>query len=93
MVTDTIVHLRATFDAGRVIDRACRSKHPFDTPGEARRVARQDSLRTGERIRAYRCPFGDGTSKVAHWHVGHVPSLEGLQDIARAIRESHQAAS
>lgn len=92
-MTDTLVHLRSTFDADQVIDRACRTKHAFDLPGDARHAAREATLRTGDRIRAYRCPFGDGTRKHAHWHIGHIPSLEGLEDIARAIRESHQAAS
>lgn len=79
-----------TFDAEMVIDHACRTKHEYTTPGEARAAAREASRRSGDIIRSYRCPFGDGCWKHAHWHIGHLPSLEGLADIARAIRETHQ---
>lgn len=79
-----------TFDARAVIDRACRSKHDYSTPGEARSAAREASRRSGGIIRPYRCPFGDGCRHHAHWHIGHLPSLERLADIARAIRETHQ---
>lgn len=79
-----------SFDAQEVVEHACGRKRAFDTPGEARRVARSASRSSGDLIRSYRCPFGDGCRAHAHWHVGHLPSLEGLEDIARAIRELHQ---
>lgn len=83
------------FDAGRVIEHACLRKRRYTTPGEARDVARRmnDQARRESGVtpyRVYRCPFGDGCRHHAHFHVGHVPSLEGLQDIARAIREQHE---
>lgn len=82
-----------TFNVQAVIDRACTSKHAFTDPADGRRVARELTRKTGEPVRCYRCPFGDGCAHHAHWHVGHTPSLEGLESIARAIRESHQHAS
>lgn len=45
--------------------------------------------RLGERpLGPYRCPVHYGESP--HYHVGHVPSLKGLQSIADAIRARHQ---
>jgi hypothetical protein len=79
-----------SFNREAVIDRACRSKHDYPTPGDARAAAREASRRSGDTIRSYRCPFGDGCWKHAHWHIGHLPSLDSLRDIARAIREHHQ---
>ena len=75
-----------TFDPEAVIDRACRSKKRYESVAHAAHDAAVLRAR-GERVFQYRCPFGDGTRAHAHFHVGHVPSLERLEDIARAIRE------
>src|SRR5262245_41619735 len=58
-------------EVATIIHRACTSKERFGAPGPARRTARRLSAATGDRVRAYRCPFGDGTRARAHWHVGH----------------------
>lgn len=45
----------------------------------------------GERpIGPYRCPV-HANERDRHWHIGHVPSVDGLQSIADAIRERSQA--
>lgn len=54
--------------------RVCLSKVPLG----------RDVARTGEVLRAYRCPFSPPGRR--HWHYGHPPSLESLQAIAAAIR-------
>jgi hypothetical protein len=76
-------------EVARVVERACGSKERFVGPGGARRAARRVSAATRERVRAYRCPFGDGTR---HWHIGHVPSMAGLGRLALAIRVRAQQA-
>lgn len=80
-----------TFNAQAVIHHACQSKHAYTDPADARKAAKDQTRKTGEQVRAYRCPFGDGCNKHAHWHCGSIPSLEGLETIARAIRELHQS--
>lgn len=67
-----------------VKERACGNKipHSRDT---ARRIAEHHRAE-GDLVGAYRCPFCPGK----HWHVGHVPSMESLQQIADAIRYHEQ---
>jgi hypothetical protein len=61
--------------------RAHDGKKNYPGPAEARAAA--DRLRAeGEQVAPYRCPWGKGR----HWHIGHVPSVEGLERIAAAIR-------
>jgi hypothetical protein len=69
-----------------IVQRHCTSKHRYANPGAARGAARSARDRTGERISSYRCSFAGGTRASAHWHIGHVPSVAALQDIADAIR-------
>jgi hypothetical protein len=62
--------------------RAHDGKRCYPNPIAAREAADKVSAETGETIRPYRCPWGTGR----HWHIGHPPSLEGLERIAAAIR-------
>lgn len=64
-----------------VIQHACTRKRAVDRR-TALRTARKMRAE-GEAVSAYRCPFCDA------WHVGHVPSLDGLEDLAHAIRDQH----
>lgn len=62
----------------RLIGCGCKSRFGRDT---ARGRAGELTVETGEAIRAYRCPFGGD-----HWHVGHVPTMETVAEVAAAIR-------
>lgn len=73
-------------EAARVVERVCGAKHRFDDPGRAWQAARAVRRRTGSAVRAYRCPFSGGTRAAAHWHIGHVPSVDSLRVVAAAIR-------
>lgn len=64
-----------------VVEHACGRKRALDRR-HAQKVARAARER-GERVSAYPCPFCES------WHVGHVPSLDSMEDIARAIRDQH----
>lgn len=69
-----------------VLERGCVGKRRMGH-GRARRVAAEldDRRPKGEpHIGCYRCPLCSG------YHVGHVPSIEGLQSIADAIRARAQ---
>jgi hypothetical protein len=77
-------------EVASIVERACRLKERFYGPGPARRTARRVSAATGEPVRAYRCPFGDGTRRTRHWHIGHIPSMAGLDRLALAIRARAQ---
>jgi hypothetical protein len=68
-----------------VEDRACRRKHRFSNVHDAFRAAERASKRSGRQIVKYRCPFC-GT-----FHIGRVPSMAVLREIADAIRDhSHR---
>jgi hypothetical protein len=67
-----------------IVDRVCRSKERFPGPGPARRTARRLSATMDAPVHGYRCPFADDGPR--HWHVGHMPSLAGLDRLALAIR-------
>lgn len=73
-------------EATRVVERVCGSKVRYGDPGRAWQAARAVRRRTGSPLRAYRCPFSGGTRAAAHWHTGHVPSIESLRRVAAAIR-------
>ena len=73
-------------EAARVVERVCEAKHRYSDPGGAWRAARAVRGRTGSAVRAYRCPFSGGTRATAHWHIGHVPSIDSLRRVAAAIR-------
>lgn len=60
--------------------RMCDGKVQLNR-GSARRVAARARARSDEKISPYRCHF------CPHWHVGHAPSMEWVQDLATAIRE------
>jgi hypothetical protein len=64
-----------------VIERACTRKARLGMR-TAQRLARWKRVE-GHEVSAYRCPF------CGSWHVGHVPSVEGLEQLARAIRDQH----
>lgn len=64
----------------RLIERACAAKVRHAGRRAARRAA-DDARARGVRVSPYRCPFCGG------WHVGHPPSLVGMQALARAIRD------
>lgn len=68
--------------AEQVVARVCGQKRRYHDPRDARRDAEHLTRKEHVPIGWYRCPFGDDR----HWHVGHVPSLHGLQQIARVIR-------
>jgi len=67
-----------------VILRACLGKVPMGLHAakSVERVHRAE----GERQTAYRCPFSPPD---AHWHIGHVPSIETVATIALAVRDLH----
>lgn len=70
-----------TASTSYVVEHACTRKRAYERRG-AQRAAEQMRAR-GDEVSAYRCPFCDA------WHVGHVPSLEGMASLARAIRDEH----
>lgn len=62
-------------------ERACDGKAPYGRDTARQIVARM--RHAGDtNASAYRCPWG----RENHWHVGHVPSVERLEEIAAAIR-------
>lgn len=64
----------------------CRNKTAYPTSGEARKVLRRRRFHDPqgmEGVRVYPCPFTDDGK---HWHLGHTPSVEGLETLAREIR-------
>lgn len=63
-------------EAEQVRSRSCESKNAYSMEG-----ARTVAATAGGIVRAYRCPF-----LRSHWHVGHVPTVEKLTEIADAIR-------
>lgn len=67
--------------AEQVKAKVCGKKVPYPGSQAARQMAKR--LNRDERTSpysAYRCP-------VCHkWHVGHVPSMESVQEIADMIR-------
>ncbi|HEV2071080.1 MAG TPA: hypothetical protein VGR26_14920 [Acidimicrobiales bacterium] len=63
--------------------RVCLSKPPLGR-ATAQVLAERQRERTGEVVRAYRCPFSVPGRR--HWHYGHPPSLESLRTIAAAVR-------
>jgi hypothetical protein len=73
-----------------IVERVCGSKLRYESPSEARRVARRLRAKSGRPVHHYRCPFGDGTRAHAHWHVGRLPSVASLRRIALAIRTRSQ---
>lgn len=81
-----IVGTMTAEEVAEVVERTCTSKYRYDDPALSRSVAWRVRDRTMRPVRAYRCPFGDGTRAHAHWHVGHVPSMAALQRIADATR-------
>lgn len=70
-------------EAAAVKERACTSKHLYTDPALALADARKLSRKQGEAIRHYPCPFHHSEPT---WHVGHVPSLRSMEDLAMAIR-------
>lgn len=73
---------------------ACTGKHRYATRVEAREAVRR--LRRREIARGqpvdmathpYRCPFSNADPEGVHFHIGHVPSLDGLYRLARAMRD------
>lgn len=70
--------------AEQIRHRTCEGKSKIDSPVAARRFAKEAEANphpgTGGPIRAYRCPF------CGSWHLGHVPSVKGMADLAAAVR-------
>lgn len=63
----------------------CRTKRRYASRGEAW-AAKQEmfgrgAARKAAGLKAYRCPFGE-----EHYHLGHPPKLETLQQLAAEIR-------
>lgn len=58
--------------------RACHRKQSYSA-GTARKVAAEACTPT-KNIRPYRCPF------CAQWHIGHVPAMREVRDLAAAVR-------
>ena len=61
----------------------CQRKRRYRNHAQAQAVVvrmRAQGFAQDRPIQAYRCPFGP------HWHVGHMLSLEGLEQLAREIR-------
>lgn len=67
--------------AEQVKAKVCGKKTPHPDPPSARRAAASLNKTTnGKPYSHYRCP-------VCHqWHVGHVPSMRTLQEVADLIR-------
>lgn len=69
--------------------RAERAKGCVGKTCYGQRLARvvAERLRAeGVAVTAYRCPWGE----TPHWHLGHVPSIDRLHEIADAIRARAQ---
>lgn len=59
--------------------RVCGNKRRHETCGDARREARR-VRGNGHKVEHYRCPFCE------LWHIGHPPSMETLEALARVMR-------
>lgn len=68
-------------DTQAVIARTCGGKRSYGARN-ARLVAER-RRREGDKVSPYRCFY------CGAWHIGHVPSYEGLRRIAEAIRDLH----
>jgi len=66
------------------LERGCAGKVPLGKRA-ARSIAEQ-ARREGNRVTAYRCPWAED----GHWHTGHVPSMQRVEQIADAIRQRAQ---
>jgi hypothetical protein len=73
-----------TADTAWVVEHACSRKQRYPR-AEAMRLA-ETKRAQGIEVSAYRCPFAD---QGRHWHLGHAPGMETLEDIAHAIRDLH----
>ncbi len=61
----------------------CRRKTAYTTAKDARKALRGRRYANPDAVKGvhvYPCPFGK------HWHLGHTPSVEGLERLAREIR-------
>lgn len=69
-------------DVERIMRSACWDKNAYSAHYSANEVAKG----TGDpKIKPYKCPFH--TLRTGrHWHVGHVLSIEGMTEMAEAIR-------
>ncbi|QBI19370.1 hypothetical protein ER308_07295 [Egibacter rhizosphaerae] len=63
----------------------CDSKTAYPNRFQAKFEADKASDRTGELIRAYRCVFCP-----EHFHIGHPPTYERLEELAWAARRHAQ---
>lgn len=75
------LRLTVAADTDEVIARSCDRKRAYGARC-ARLVAQRRRL-AGEPVSPYRCFY------CGAWHVGHVPTYEGLRRIAAAIRDLH----
>jgi hypothetical protein len=66
-------------ELANIEERVCGTKRRLHRR-EARTVA-QRFRHHGHRVSPYRCPF------CGSWHVGHVPSMTTVAQIAQAIRQ------
>lgn len=82
----TMVDFR-TIDWHTEADRGCARKHPYGRT-TARSIAARMQTAGDRTVSAYRCPWADDNDP--HWHVGHLPSMEGLERIAAAIRNRNE---
>ena len=59
----------------------CERKKRYDCVAAANSAAWKARCRSGDQIRAYRCPFG------GHWHIGHCSSTPAFnpRQTAKAI--------
>lgn len=79
---DEAAWLRLQPKTRAIIEHACLEKKRWSRNGAWDAVARL--RRKGDQVSAYRCPF-----KGDHWHVGHIPSMATVEDLALAVRDLH----
>lgn len=78
---DQDLRRQATAETDKVIARSCDNKRPYGA--RCARLVAQRLRRQGQKVSPYRCFY------CGAWHIGAVPSYEGLRRIADAIRDLH----
>lgn len=69
----------------RIRRKECDGKKRYDCIAAANSAAWKARCRTGDHIRAYKCPFGH------HWHIGHASAAKQFGTTGEMIRvvETH----
>ncbi len=72
----------------RVREKTCYGKTPYFTQRDARHGLKRlkgssgyVESEQGVPMSPYRCPF------CSSWHIGHIPSMRALEDLAATIRD------